>query len=158
MVIAMEEVDSETPPHHILPTSPRIHLALPLFLQGRAAGQAQLAEHLDQATPACPGGNLPQSQRRYPQAATFFPRNFQNPLPGFRFLASLAWESLSACKDFAYCLSLLPDRCHITRGRGYSESLLESFAAFLAVLLILIFCSVCLSPHRQGWEPQQVLD
>lgn len=53
----------------ILCSLPRVHLVLPLLPQGRPA---QLAGHLDQAAPACPGAKLPGSQRRSHQATTFF--------------------------------------------------------------------------------------
>lgn len=62
-----------------LPSLPRVHLGLPLLPQ---SGPARLAEHLDQATPACSGTQLPGSQRRSPRAAFFFfiPSSKQ-PLP-----------------------------------------------------------------------------
>lgn len=61
----------------ILPSLPRVHLAPPLLPPGRPA---QLAERLDQATPACSGAKLPGSQRRSPQAATFLILPSKQPL------------------------------------------------------------------------------
>lgn len=52
MGIGKGEIDPEMPS---VPSLPRIHLVLPL-LQIRAAGRAQLAEPLGQASPACPWG------------------------------------------------------------------------------------------------------
>ena len=47
----------------VLPSLPRVHLALPLLQQSRPA---RPAEHLGQATPACSGAQLQGSQRRKP--------------------------------------------------------------------------------------------
>lgn len=76
----------------ILPSLPRVHLVLPLLFQGRPA---QLAKHLDQATPACSGAKLPGSQGRSPRTVSFFiPILKSSPLPlkALFFLQSVKWR------------------------------------------------------------------
>lgn len=81
MVIGIGEVDPENPCHTLPVLLQRIHLMLPSLLQGRAAGLAQLAEHLDQAAPACPGLICQKARGGAPELQLFSPEKFQNPAP-----------------------------------------------------------------------------
>lgn len=102
MVTGMEEVDSETPPlPHPLHLTAK-NLSLPLLLQGRATGRAQLACTLIKLLLHALGQSARKPEKGPPtQAATFFPRKVSESslclqVSGLSYLKrSLALQGLS---------------------------------------------------------------
>lgn len=125
-------------PRHVLPTPlPRIHPVLPLLLQVRAAGPAQLVEHLDQATPACPEWQTTRKLEKELSGFTFYYRKALESSPAHRFLTFIAREGILAYEDLLTVL--FPGGCHLGRSRVYSEDLSLSTQPHNPLLL---FCLV----------------
>lgn len=136
-----------------------IHLVLPPLFQGRVAGLAQLARHLDQAAPACPGLYLPKIQSRSPQEVSS--ARSQNPAPGCRFLASFAWEHFSPYEDFltifsCYYMDITLVGVGSLWGSQPESPTPESFASFLSGLLAQFISPVLISSQTRLRPPRGV--